>query len=196
MAFYTIQKGSNAERQQVKEWLLGLDRLSSDSQEKIITAWISSWKSSNHMSMDNIPGFSFSAYKLTDHVNDVVHFGISMAEEAIKRWGLTFDWEELIEILILHDIDKPLLMDMNGDKIEKSKWASQIQHGVLGALLLQEIGFSEKVIGTVATHATNSPFHGSSTEAYILHYADMFAADHAVINDGLTPYYQRLSLKK
>ena len=196
MAFYTIQEGSIAERKQVSDWLFGLERLSPDNREKVITAWISSWRSSSYRSLEHIPGFSFSSYKLMDHVNDVVHFGISLAEESIKRWGLTFDWEELIQIFILHDIDKPLLMDMDGEKIVKSERARQLQHGVLGALLLNDLGFSEKVISTVATHATNSPFHGSSTEAYILHYADLFAADHAVMKEGLTPYYQKLKLPK
>ncbi len=196
MPFYTIQQGCSEEREWVREKLLGLNRLPSDDQEKVITAWVSAWKSSNYASLEDMPGFSFSLYPLLDHVNDVVHFGISMAEEATKRWGVTVDWDYLIQIFLLHDIDKPLLLNRDGDKIVKSPFASQIQHGVLGALLLNEIGFSEQVVGTVATHATNSPFHGSSTEAYILHYVDLFCVDRAVILEGQTPYYQKLSLKK
>ncbi|MEW9672499.1 HDIG domain-containing metalloprotein [Ammoniphilus sp. 3BR4] len=196
MAFYTIQTGSSEERNQVRNWLTGLERMSYDSQEKMITAWISSWKSSSFSSLEQIPGFTFSFYKLTDHVNDVVHFGTMLAEQAIKRWDVSIDWETLLQVFILHDIDKPLLLATREDRIEKTDLASQIQHGVLGALLLKEMGFSEKVISIVATHSTNSPFHGSSNEAYILHYADMFAADHALMIDGKSPFYQKMSIKK
>jgi hypothetical protein len=196
MGFYTIQNGSPEEREQVKKQLMGLDRISEDLQEKVITAWVSSWKSSSYIRLDDMPGFSFSLYKLIDHINDVIHFGFSLAEESMKRWGMTVNWDDLIQVILLHDIDKPLLLVRDGDVISKSVWGSQIQHGVLGAILLKELGFSEKVVSTVATHATNSPFHGSSTEAYILHYADLYAADHALMIEGKVPYYQKMSLKK
>lgn len=196
MAFYSIQTGTSEEREKVRKWLVGLEHMPVESQEKVITAWISSWKSSSFTSLEQVPGFSYSFYKLTDHVNDVSNFGISLANQAIKQWDIMIDWEELVQILILHDIDKPLLLNVNEGKIEKTALASQIQHGVLGALLLKEIGFSEKVISTVATHATNSPFHGSSMEAYILHYADLFGADYPLIIDGKVPFYQKFSLKK
>ena len=46
-------------------------------------------------------------------------------------------------------------------------------------------------VNTVATHATNAPFHGSTTEAWLLHYADLFAADHAFRVMGEVPLYLR-----
>ena len=60
-----------------------------------------------------------------------------------------------------------------------------------GAMLLKELGFPHLVVSTVATHASNAPFHGSSFEAYVLHYADFFATDHACMREGVTPFYQR-----
>ncbi|MFC0562128.1 HDIG domain-containing metalloprotein [Halalkalibacter alkalisediminis] len=193
-AFYTLQEGTSEERAHIRSVLLGLDRLPWAIQENIITAWITSWKCSCFKTIEEVPGFSFSEYKLIEHVNDVVYFGIVLAERSINRWNTHVNWEELIQILILHDIDKPLLLAKEENEVIKTEIASQIQHGVLGALILNEIGFSDKVISTVATHATNSPFHGSNTEAYILHYADLFSADHALRIDEKTPFYQRMSL--
>ena len=72
-----------------------------------------------------------------------------------------------------------------------SQLSYELPHGVIGAMLLKELGFPHSVVSTVATHATNAPFHGRNFEAYILHYADMFAADHAFIQAGKIPFYQR-----
>jgi hypothetical protein len=35
------------------------------------------------------------------------------------------------------------------------------------------------------------PFHGKGHAAYVLHYADLFSADHALMSVGKQPYYQR-----
>ena len=67
----------------------------------------------------------------------------------------------------------------------------ELPHGVIGAMLLKELGFPHTVVSTVATHATNAPFHGRNPEAHVLHYADLFAADHAFRVMGETPLYLR-----
>lgn len=195
MAFYTIQKGSSEEREQVKNSICGLEYLSKETQDMIITAWISSWKSSKFERLDQIPGFSFSSYKLIDHVNDVVHFGVTLAEGAGKKWNTNINWEDLIQMLILHDIDKPLLLVKKDNDILKTEAAKQFQHGVLGAILLKEIGFSENIISAVASHATDNTFHVTTVEAYILHYSDLFSADQILLTSGKTPFYQRFTLK-
>jgi Alcohol dehydrogenase GroES-like domain len=44
----------------------------------------------------------------------------------------------------------------------------------------------------VATHAANSPFHGRNFAAYVLHDADYFATDQAIMQQGedKQPYYR------
>ncbi len=58
-------------------------------------------------------------------------------------------------------------------------------------MMRKELGFAHTVVSTVATHATNAPFHGRNLEAHVLHYADLFAADHAFRTMGKTPLYLR-----
>lgn len=192
MGFYQIQEGTSKERNRMKMRLSGLDRLSSELQEKVITAWVSAWKSSMYDDVEDMPGFSFSSYKLMDHVDDVVYFGIPLAKGVEKKWRIKIDWEFLIALFLLHDIDKPLLLYIENGEIKKTKAAFEVQHGVLGAMLVKDLGFSDEVVSAVATHATNSPFHSSRREAYILHYADLFAADHALMLEKKLPYYQKL----
>lgn len=191
-AFYQITYGTEDQRKEVENWLTGLEYLSSEVKEKVITAWVTTWLNSSFEQLNQMV-FSKLApeYRLTDHVVEVVRYGIDLAKSASLQWQIEVNYEELVTILLLHDIDKPLLYTKVEEKVNASNYATQIQHGVLGALLLNELGFSENVISTVATHATNSPFHGSSFEAYVLHYADLFSADHALMLAGTQPFYQR-----
>jgi hypothetical protein len=79
------------------------------------------------------------------------------------------------------------------DKVGYSQLSRELQHGVVGAMLLKELGLPHTVVSTVAMHAGNSPFHGRNFEAYVLHYADYFATDHAIMLEGADkePYYQK-----
>lgn len=192
---YVIDHSSNSRRRAVEEWLFGLDLVSPEVREKIVTAWVSSWSSSQYKELSEMP-YSPGAphYRLEHHVNDVTRAGVDLARRAAADWGKTFDYDVLMSILILHDVDKPLMYDrLSPDKVVYSQLSRELQHGVVGAMLLKELGFPHTVVSTVATHAGNSPFHGSNFEAYVLHYADYFATDHAIMLEGVDkqPYYQK-----
>lgn len=192
MSYYTIQMGDPARRQRVSGWLDGLDEVSPATREAIITAWVSAWASSPFETLEEIP-YSLLApsYRLMDHVNEVTRAGLDLSRRAARDWERTSDPEVLVPILVLHDIDKPLLMVRQEGTVRASALAAELPHGVPGAMLLRELGFGPRVVNTVATHATNAPFHGSTTEAWLLHYADLFATDHALMSTGGKPFYQR-----
>jgi len=46
MTPYTIDRTANLRRTLVAEWLYGLDLVSPDLRDMIVTAWVSSWSSS------------------------------------------------------------------------------------------------------------------------------------------------------
>ena len=192
MSGYTIDRTSNSRRKAVEEWLWGLDLVSPEVREKIVTAWVSSWSSSPYSELSEMP-FSPSApdYRLEWHVNDVTRTGVDLARRAAADWGAKIDWDVMMSILILHDVDKPLMYTREGDGVGYSQLSRELPHGVVGAMLLKELGFPHIVVSTVATHAGNAPFHGSNLEAYVLHYGDYFAADRAMFLAGKTPFYQK-----
>ena len=192
MSGYTIDRASNSRRKAVEEWLWGLDLVSSEVREKIVTAWVSSWSSSPYAELSEMP-FSPSApdYRLEWHVNDVTRTGVDLARRAAADWGAKIDWDVMMSILILHDVDKPLMYTRESDGVGYSQLSRELPHGVVGAMLLKELGFPHVVVSTVATHAGNAPFHGSNLEAYVLHYGDYFAADRAMFLAGKTPFYQK-----
>jgi hypothetical protein len=75
-------------------------------------------------------------------------------------------------------------------KVTYSKLSHELQHGAMSP---KEPGFDHAIISTVALHAGNSPFHGRNHEAYVPHYADYFATDHAIMLEGPDeqPYCQK-----
>lgn len=195
MSPYTIDHGSNSRRQAVQDWLFGLDLVSQPLREKIVTAWLSTWSSSPYQALADMP-YSPGAphYRLEWHVNDVTRAGVDLARRAATDWGKRVDNDVLVPILILHDVDKPLMYTRESpDKVGYSQLAHELPHGVVGAMLLKELGFDHSIVSSVATHAGNAPFHGRNFEAYVLHYADYFATDHAIMLEGedRQPYYQK-----
>jgi len=192
MSAYTIDRSSNWRRKAVEDWLFGLDLVSPRIRDDIVTAWVSSWSSSPYENLADMPFTPDApAYPLMAHVNDVTRAGMDLARRASADWGASFDPDILVPILVLHDVDKPLMYVRNGDSVGYSQLARELPHGVVGAMLLKDLGFPHPVVSTVATHATNAPFHGRNFEAYVLHYADLFAADHAFMATGKVPFYQR-----
>ena len=189
---YTVTQGSNAQRAAVHDWLQGLDGLRPETADRVVTAWVTSWTSSDWAEIGDVP-FSAKApgYPLAKHVNEVTLAGRALIPRAEADWGVSLDPEIILPILILHDVDKPLLATKDGEKVVKSSLANRMPHGVVGAMLLRELGFDQRVVETVATHATDAPFHNDSAEAHVLHYADLFAADHALRVQGLVPFYRR-----
>jgi len=135
------------------------------------------------------PGEGF--FPLAQHVNEVTRAGVDLGRRAAADWGVTLEPDVLVPILILHDLDKPLLYRREGAGSVHTELYHELPHGVIGAMMLRELGFAHAIVSTVATHATNAPFHGRNLEAHVLHYADLFAADHAFRVMGQTPLYLR-----
>ena len=192
MPAYTLIEGDPVQRKAVRSWLHGLDRVGSKTQEAIITAWVTAWVASPYEAIEAFP-YSAAApfYGLSKHVNDVTRIGIDLAHRASADWGVTLDDEVLIPILILHDVDKPLMFVRNGEVVAHSPLSRELPHGVVGAMILKDLGFVDPIISTVAVHAANAPFHGSNFEAMVLHYADYFATDYVFRQTTSRPFYQR-----
>jgi hypothetical protein len=191
MSGYTIDRSSNWRRQAVEDWLWGLDLVARQARGRMVTAWVSTWGSSPYERLEDMPFAPGVEYPLMAHVNEVTEAGIDLAKRAAADWKAAIDNERLIPILILHDVDKPLMYVRKGREIATLQLSKEVQHGVVGGMLLKELGFSHPIVATVTTHSPKMPFTGENIEAHVLHHADMFSADHAFMSVGLTPSYQR-----
>ncbi len=192
MSLYVIEDGPTDKRTAVERWLNGLDLVRPETRERIVTAWTTAWSSSTHETLEDLP-YSVLApdFRLALHVNEVTRTGLDLARRAEAEWGERVDPDVFVPILILHDVDKPLHYVRQNGELTYAPLARVLPHGVVGAMLLRELGFPDLVVATIATHAANAPFHGSTVEAYLLHYADFFSTDHALMRAGTEPFYQK-----
>ena len=192
MAIYQIERGQPQRRAAVAAALDGLELLSEETRDLVITAWVSVWVSSSHDELDAMPySPDVPHVSLIRHVNEVCRTALDLARRSRTEWGHEVDHETFVPILLLHDIDKPLLYEFRDGGAGYTPLSKELPHGVIGAMLLRELGFDDLVVATVATHAMNAPFHGSTHEAFLLHYADLFSTDCILSEAGLTPFYQR-----
>lgn len=192
---YEIDTSKGEKRASVEKWLYGLDLVSPAVREKTVTAWLSAWTSSEYADLQEMPWDPGAPdYRLADHVNEVTKIGLALAKQSQDLWGKTFDPDILVPILILHDVDKPLMFVRRDNKVVHSDLYSELPHGVVGAMLLKELGFPHVVVATVGTHSPRMPFHGKNDEAFVLHYADHYACDRAMMKAGKKPLYFYLDL--
>ena len=192
-SLYSIQTGDNGQRQEVLQAMPRLAELGALLREQAVTAWVSAWLASTHASLGEMP-YSLQApdYGLLDHTNEVADAGILLADYSCKRWGISFGQEILLAALLLHDIDKALLYTRVEGAAAADSDRACLPHGVLGAMLLKEVGLPDQVVTLVATHSTTSPVKNGGPEAWILHYADLFACDHAFrLAPDTIPFFQR-----
>jgi hypothetical protein len=191
MSPYRIDRTSNSRRKAVEECLWGLDLVSPDLRERIVTAWTSTWSSSPYERLEDMPWTAGADYPLMHHVNEVTRAGVDLAKRAKADWGVELADDVLMPILILHDVDKPLMYVRENGAVVGTPLSKELPHGVVGAMLLNELGFAHEIVSVVATHSPKMPFHNRGFAAYVLHYADMFSADHALMSLGMVPYLQK-----
>lgn len=187
MSQFKIVEGNEGERREIRRWIssFGVSQV-----EEMVTAWVTALFHSSFHAIEEVP-FSLQVpdYSLKNHVEDVFEFGKLLASRAAPRPGVRINENTLSAVLLLHDIDKPILFDPKIIQANKPA-AKQYPHGVLGAMLLKDIGFSEEVVSIVSLHGGESPLHSTTQEGWILHYADNFSADYALMTHGQTPLYQ------
>lgn len=191
MAIYTIDRTSNSRRKAVEDCLWGLDLISPALRDAIVTAWVTMWAASEYERLEDMPFTTGVDYPLMSHVNEVTKAGVDLAKRAKADWGMDIPADVLVPILILHDVDKPLMYVRRNGNVVQSELSQEIPHGVVGAMLLKELGLSHEIVSTVATHSPKMPFHNKGAAAYVLHYADMFSADHAMMTAGMTPSFRQ-----
>lgn len=185
-------EGEESQRKDIANKFFGMEMIPDEYREKIITAWITSIENSTFEKLEEIP-YSLSApsYKLLDHTNEVTNLGLLFSDFFKGKWRSQIDKDELITALILHDVDKPMLMTIDNGKLLPTEYYRKIMHGVLGSLILRDLEFPDSIVFTVASHSINSTIHGDTPIDVILHYADFLSADHAIVNEGKTPFFHR-----
>jgi len=122
---------------------------------------------------------------LIAHIRLVAAAAEALAAVVAARARPALDMDLLRTAVMLHDVDKPLMVEPDdAGGWRRSAAARRIGHGTLGAMLCREHGLPEPVVHLVATHHANSPLPPEPYEGVLLHYADFHAADTALFEAG------------
>ncbi|MEB3031816.1 HD domain-containing protein [[Mycobacterium] nativiensis] len=190
--FYHQHTPTDVQRREILDALPQIEKLPADLQELTITAWACSWLSSPYQRFLEIPmAIPAPDYSLIRHIGDTATAGLALMDIATQRLGRAPDHDTTLAAMLLHDLDSSLIYDRVGDGLDYNKVGRMIQHGVLGAMILRDLDAPDDIVSLVATHALSSPFHPETPEAWVLSYADLFCADHALMKNGSNPIYRR-----
>lgn len=188
MSFYTIYHADEQETEVLIGQIPMIAQVEKEMRQKVVDALFTSWKNSTFPTLADAP-FSrhCTHYRLLDHINEVAEIGMALAWETQGRWeGDSFqkeaDSQFLLQLLLLHDVDKYMLL--SDEKLEK-----RIAHGTLGAMLLNDLGFNQRVIELVACHSPSASLHVPDPIAMILHYSDLYSCDHIYMLIGRAPFF-------
>lgn len=191
-SLYTPHSPTETQRDEILAALPEIAALAPELAEITVRAWAGSWLSSPYAVFSEIPmAIPAPDYGLIQHTRDVVLTGLSLMDVAQSRLGRPVDHDTALAAMLLHDLDSPLIYVREGDGLVYSERGRMLQHGVLGAMILRDLGAPETVLSLVATHALDSPLHHDSPEGWVLYYADLFAADHALMASGTKPVFCR-----
>lgn len=178
----------------IKEVFPGIKLLKDPKDQKIvIDGYFTAWKNTSFKSLKEVP-FSRTArgkgYYFYKHINEVVDFSLVIYKQALKEWKDSWtentSEEQVILFALVHDLDKVILLD---EKNEEAGLDKQFAHGFLGAMILAKLGLEDRLVALVSDHSPTAPIHAVDPLAMILHYADLFSADHIYSMIGKLPFY-------
>ena len=185
--FYEKREADQAGRESILRVLPMILDLEESLQKKTVDLIFSAWQASGVERIEALKFSRHTEYPLYLHIQETVRIGMMLwkyAKEHWKdNWTQSVDDSILLQALILHDIDKPVI-------VHRPETENEIAHGVLGAMMARDFGFDERVISLIACHSPKSPVRPGNAMMQILSYADLFSADHILLNDERKAFFQ------
>lgn len=123
--------------------------------DMVIQTWVRLWRQSGFGDIAEAPNV-LSKQGMDDslvrHTNAVVRMAKSAAEQIQQVYGMGIDYDLLLAGAFLHDIDKIVLYQRKGDRVELSELSQRAAHGDYGAGVAKEIGLPPEVVNMIASH--------------------------------------------
>ena len=191
MNAFALCRADKAARAELEVLFPALKELSEPARTRTINALYTAIENSDFASYTDVP-FSMNSthYPLHRHINEVAALGLREYAFALEHWQDEWteqiDREELLQLLLLHDVDKPLLLGASDAAAQRRLYC---QHGVLGAMILRALEIPDRMAMLVSTHSPSAGMHTADPMAAILHYADLYSCDHIYMLVGRKPNY-------
>lgn len=169
---------TEAERKILMKQLPLINRISDGNlRDLVIEVWARLWRESPYGNINEVPNFtrelSSGDETLIRHTNAVVKMSEAVAREFQQVYGVSLNYDNLLAGAILHDVDKLVLYEHQGDSVELSKLGRKVTHGEYGALMAKQIGLPEQVVNIIASHSVvKRETLPASIEAVLVSYCD------------------------
>ena len=106
---------------------------------------------------------------LVRHTNTVVKMSEAVARVFQQAYGVSLNYDALLAGAILHDVDKLLLYERQGDSVELTELGRTVPHGEYGARVAEQAGLPQEVVNIIASHSpTQRKTLPASIEAVIV----------------------------
>ena len=121
-----------------------------------------------------------------EHKRCVVHIARKAAESMTEFMGraLPIDQDTVVAGAILADVGKLLEYEQANGKIRQSRRGKMLRHPFTGVALAMQCGVPDAVCHIIASHAAEGDLVKRTTEAYIVHHADLWRTCHSRIWNG------------
>lgn len=123
--------------------------------------------------------------RLVDHINATMESALATARCIEKYQGISFDYDGIIILAMLHDSSKLVEYEPCEGGCRETEIGKKIQHGVMGAMLAYEHGFSVHVMNQILTHTPRSKMKPIDKEGALFARVDICDADMLHFSNGL-----------
>lgn len=189
---YKIFYANSEEKKYIESVFPSINNLSESNKKLVCDAYITVLKNTEYEKLEDIKFSKHSQhYRLVDHVNEVIEISGKLVDYANEKWSddsftKKVSKEEMLILALLHDLDKVMLLS---EKCEQAGVNKMYSHGYLSALILNELKADDKIVSLVAYHSPKACMHIDDPLAMILHYVDLFSADHIYMLADRKPFY-------
>ena len=128
---------------------------------------------------------ALSHCKLKDHINAVMESTLATAHCIEKYQNISFDYDNIIVLAMLHDVSKLVEYAPCDNGCCETEIGKKIQHGVMGAMVAFEEGFSVDVMNQILTHTPRSKMRPTDKEGALFARVDLGDADMLHYENGL-----------
>lgn len=123
----------------------------------VIEIWAKLWRESPYENITEAPNYTTELSKgnetLVRHTNAVAKMAEAIAREFQQIYGVSVNHDYLLAGSILHDVDKLVLYERQGDHIGITELGRKTTHGEYGARVAREIGLPDEVTNIIASHS-------------------------------------------
>ena len=122
----------------------------------VIEVWARLWRESPYGDIREAPNYLSEINgdeSLIRHTNAVAKMSEAVAREFQQAYGISLNYDILLAGAILHDVDKLVLYERQGDSVQLTELGRKVSHGEYGALVAEQVGVPQEVANIIASHS-------------------------------------------